>query len=111
ALAAATLAPAVTRASRACAPKVTIVGGKQQTTYCGPAKATVHYDGKTIAYAGGTCSEASGFFSLYIGTRIAGGSSKHLFYAFGSVRKDGTYSPKDFVDGFQLARGSYSLHT
>jgi hypothetical protein len=94
-----------------CTPKHTTIGGKPATIECGPATATVHYAGKTITYSGGTCKKQAGFYSLYIGTKITGGTSKHLFFAFGSVTKDGTYTPAKFVDGFQLADGAYSLHT
>jgi hypothetical protein len=84
----------------ACTPRHTTVRGHPAVVECGPATATVRYAGKTFTFSGGTCSKV-GFWNVYIGTRVTGGASKNLFFAFGSVKKDGTYTQHDFEVGFQ----------
>jgi hypothetical protein len=92
-----------------CTPRSTTVGGKPAKILCGPAKATVQYGGKTYRFAGGTCSKI-GFWNLYIGTKVTGGASPHLFFAFGEVKRDGTYPLSKFEVGFQEKGVAYDLH-
>ena len=93
----------------ACTPKPTTVGGKPAKILCGPARATVQYGGKTYKFSGGTCSKV-GFWNLYIGTKVTGGASPHLFFAFGEVKRDGTYPLSKFEAGFQEKGVAYDLH-
>ena len=53
-----------------CAPGVKTVDGASARTFCGPAKATVRLNGKTITYRGGSCSTSVGLFSLNLGTVV-----------------------------------------
>ena len=43
-----------------CAPGVKTIAGASARTFCGPAKATVKLNGKTISYKDGTCSTSLG---------------------------------------------------
>jgi uncharacterized repeat protein (TIGR01451 family) len=103
------------RAARAtCKPKRTTVNGHPATVECGPAKATVQYGGKTFTFSGGTCKRTNApfpavAFSLYIGTKVTGGVSPHLFFAFGDIKRDGTYTPANLNVGFQEKGVAYSL--
>ena len=56
----------------ACTPGVKIIGGASARTFCGPARATVRLNGKTISYRGGVCSTGTGLFSANIGTVVLG---------------------------------------
>jgi hypothetical protein len=96
---------------QACTPKNTTVNGHPAQIECGPAKATVHYGATTMTYTGGTCTQTGTIFSLYIGTRVTGASSTHLFFAFGSVSKDGSYDVGKFSVGFQGDGFAHDLHT
>ena len=44
------------QSAAACVPGVKKISGVSARTFCGPAKATVRVNGKTISYSGGTCS-------------------------------------------------------
>lgn len=101
-------------AEAACTPKRTTVNGHPATVECGPAKATVHYGGKTFTFSAGTCKRTNApfpavAFSLYIGTKVTVGASPHLFFAFGDIRRDGTYTPANLNVGFQEKGVAYSL--
>jgi len=55
-----------------CTPGVKTITGASARTFCGPARATVTLNGKTISYRGGVCSTSIGLFSLNIGTVVLG---------------------------------------
>ena len=71
---AAAAAPSAAARTAACAPGVRTVDGSPARVFCGPAKATVHAGGKTIAFTGGLCERSGGMYVLNIGTFFAGGS-------------------------------------
>jgi hypothetical protein len=52
------------------------VNGVTERTFCGPAKATVHYGTKTLSFSGGDCMNTSKYVSLNIGTVVLGTTSK-----------------------------------
>jgi hypothetical protein len=56
----------------ACVPGIKTIDGVSARTFCGPAKATVKMNGKTISYSGGKCSRSLGLFSINIGTVVLG---------------------------------------
>jgi hypothetical protein len=56
----------------ACVPGVKKINGVSARTFCGPARATVKMNGKTISYSGGNCSKSLGLFSVNIGTVVLG---------------------------------------
>ncbi|MFL6013952.1 MAG: hypothetical protein ACJ74P_06630 [Gaiellaceae bacterium] len=55
-----------------CTPGTKKIGGAPARTFCGPAKAAVKLNGKTISYKGGSCSTSIGLFSVNIGTVVLG---------------------------------------
>ena len=55
-----------------CVAGMTKVAGVQARTFCGPAKATVHLNGKTVAYKGGQCSTSPAGWTINIGTVVLG---------------------------------------
>ena len=108
AAAAATLtAAAPTRA--ACTPGVSKIGGFQNRTFCGPAKATVHVAGKTLTFTGGQCAISMGFWTVNIGTIELGQPRKTKSYFGIALTKpshaDGTYRNVTF--GFNVPGKSY----
>lgn len=56
----------------ACVAGVKKINGVSARTFCGPAKASVKLNGKTISYKGGECSKSIGLFSVNIGTVVLG---------------------------------------
>lgn len=71
-LAASVGASGAVRAADACVPGVKKINGVSARTFCGPAKATVKMNGKTISYSGGECSKGAGLLALNIGTVVVG---------------------------------------
>ena len=55
-----------------CTPGTKKIGGAPARTFCGPAKATVTLNGKTVSYKGGICSTSIGLFTVNIGTVVLG---------------------------------------
>jgi hypothetical protein len=55
-----------------CTPGTKTIGGASARTFCGPARATVTLNGKTVSYRGGSCSTSIGLFSVNIGTVVLG---------------------------------------
>jgi hypothetical protein len=86
ALTATALASGSPRAAAACTPGVHKIGGVNARTFCGPAKASVHLNGKTITYKNGECSKSIGLFSVNIGTIVLG-SLKNKPEYFGVTAK------------------------
>lgn len=56
------------------------INGVSARTFCGPAKATVHVNGKTVFYKGGECSKSSFGWSINIGTVVIGSAKKKPEY-------------------------------
>ena len=77
-LAASTVAVAAPTASSrtSCTPGVTSVGGVQARVFCGPAKAKIHVNGKTLSFGGGDCERTSKYVSVNIGTVVLGQTTK-----------------------------------
>jgi hypothetical protein len=94
-------------ARSACTPKSVTVRGHPGVIECGPAKATIRFNGKTLRYEGGACKALGVTLSLYIGTHVTGGSSDHLFYMYLSKRSATTYAPSTGLVGIQLGYASY----
>jgi hypothetical protein len=63
-------AAAPTRAE--CTPGRSTIGGHSAMTFCGPAKATVKVKGKTYTFTGGSCTKASRYVNVNIGTVVLG---------------------------------------
>ena len=59
-----------------CVAGVKKINGVSARTFCGPAKATIRINGKTIAYKGGQCSKSSFGWSINIGTVVLGPLAK-----------------------------------
>ena len=64
----------------ACVPGVKKLNGVSARTFCGPAKATVHVNGKTVFFKGGECSKSSFGWSINIGTVVLGSLGKKPEY-------------------------------
>jgi hypothetical protein len=60
------------QSASACVAGVKKINGVSARTFCGPAKATVHINGKTVFYKGGECSKSSFGWSINIGTVVLG---------------------------------------
>ena len=77
-----------------CHPGVKLVNGLTERTFCGPARATVHFRKKTISFRNGDC-EGSSLFTINIGTTVLGVTSKpkpkYLGITVLSAPSDGTY--------------------
>ena len=71
-LSATVLASGAVASATACVPGVKAINGISARTFCGPAKATVKLNGRTVSYAGGACSTSIGLFSVNIGTVVLG---------------------------------------
>lgn len=72
AFAASAFASSSPHAAAGCTPGLHKIGGVNARTFCGPAKASVHLGGKTVAYKNGECSKSIGLFSVNIGTVVHG---------------------------------------
>jgi hypothetical protein len=55
-----------------CVAGMTKVAGVQARTFCGPARATVHLNGKTVIFEGGQCSTGPAGWTVNIGTVVLG---------------------------------------
>ena len=87
---AATAAASPERAS-ACVAGVKKINGVSARTFCGPATATVHINGKTILYKGGQCSKSSFGWSINIGTVVLGSlAKKPEYFGITAASKPGT---------------------
>lgn len=96
---------------------VATVGGATVHVYCGPAKATVKFGGKTVAFTGGNCGVAKGLglqgWALGIGKyTVAPAKPKFKYFGVawvGPSPKAGTYKKGEFVVTFFLPGKSYTI--
>jgi hypothetical protein len=112
--------PAASRdaaAAQAPAPcKVITVGGATVHVYCGPAKATVKFGGKTLTFKGGRCGIAGGGgikgWGLGIG-KYTVPPAKPKFRYFGvayiGTVKAGTYKSGEFIVTFYVPGKTYTV--
>jgi hypothetical protein len=88
-----------------CTAGVRTSGGVTYRTFCGPARATVHFGGKTFRFTQGSCTRDSGTFSINIGTiTLPPGKPKYRYFGMTVFTgKDGTYANQavswQFPDG------------
>jgi hypothetical protein len=82
----ASAAPAGANAAT-CTPGVKTIAGASARTFCGPAKATVTLNGKTVSYKGGICSTSIGLFSINVGTVVVGTTMPNAPEYFGVAAK------------------------
>src|SRR5438067_2979192 len=83
--------------------RIHTVGGLRMSTYCGPARVTLHVGGKTYLIGGGFCYKTSTALAVAAGSTLAGNPIKNLSVR-GKVRlpfftintfaapRDGTYT-------------------
>jgi hypothetical protein len=96
ALCAVAAASAAARTAAACKPGVQKVGKVIYRVYCGPASASVKFEGKTYAFSNGSCVRAgiTKVFTLSIG-KLTLSKGKPRYSYFGvtvpSANHDGTY--------------------
>jgi hypothetical protein len=75
----------------ACVAGVKKINGVSARTFCGPAKATVRVNGKTVSYKGGECSKSSFGWSINIGTVVLGNlKNKPEYLGITAAAKAGT---------------------
>ena len=76
-----------------CVAGVKQINGVSARTFCGPAKATIHINGKTVFYKGGQCSKSSFGWSINIGTVVLGNlAKKPEYFGVTAQSKAGTQS-------------------
>src|SRR5438093_4319484 len=78
----------------ACTPGSKTIGGKTVVFFCGPAKATVRFAGKSIRYRNGECTKSGGMFTVNIGATIPGAPKQNYPYFGLTVEgtRAGTYA-------------------
>lgn len=103
---AATAAPA--GAKVACTPGVKSAGGVTQRTFCGPAKATVHYGSQTWSFSQGQCTK-SPYFTVNIGTVVLGMTSKPKPEYFGLTAQKSGGKWKAIAIAFDHAGKGYAV--
>jgi hypothetical protein len=93
ALTVAAAAFAAPQRASSCVAGVKKINGVSARTFCGPAKATVHINGKTVFYKGGACSKSSFGWSINIGTVVLGTlAKKPEYFGITTGAKAGTQS-------------------
>ena len=93
----------------ACTPGPRTIGGKMVVFFCGPAKATVRFAGKTIRYRNGECTKSGGMFTVNIGATVPG-AQKQKYPYFGLTvegTRSGTYARQNL--GFAYAGRVYAI--
>ena len=89
-LAVAASAPAA-GARTSCSAGVKTVNGLTERTFCGPAKATVHFGAKTFSFKGGNCAKSGPYYAVNVGTVVLGITTKPKPNYFGlDIGKPGT---------------------
>jgi hypothetical protein len=79
------------QSASSCVAGVKKINGVSARTFCGPAKATVHINGKTVFYKGGQCSKSSFGWSINIGTVVLGNlAKKPEYFGITAQPKSGT---------------------
>jgi hypothetical protein len=74
----------------ACVPGVKKINGVNARTFCGPAKAIVRIDGRTVVYKGGECSKSSFGWAINLGTVVLGNlSHKPEYFGIAANAKPG----------------------
>jgi hypothetical protein len=98
------LAPPAAARPTGCAAGVKSSGGLTERTFCGSAKATVHYGAQTLKFSNGDCTKTAQYISVNIGTVVLGTTTKPKPDYFGldvgrlpgstgkAAGKDGTYA-------------------
>ena len=82
------------QSAAACVAGVKKINGATARTFCGPAKARVQVNGKTITYKGGECSKSAFGWSINIGTVVIGTAPKKPDY-FGIAARPKAGSQRD----------------
>jgi hypothetical protein len=88
------------------------VGGATVVTYCGPAKVTFKFGGKTYFISGGSCSVSAGFWTLLAGRQtLPRATSKFTSFqaAFVGRPKARTYTKAEFTLSFQIPGADWVL--
>ncbi len=96
-------------ARTACTPGPKTIAGKTVVFFCGPAKATVRFAGKSIGYRNGECMNSGGMFTVNIGATIPG-AAKQKYPYFGltvDATRPGTYTRQNL--GFSYAGRVYAI--
>ena len=97
-------------ARASCTAGMKTVGGVSERTFCGPAKATVHYGSQTWTFSQGECAK-SPYFSVNIGTVVLGTSSKPKPDYFGLTAQKSGGSWKAIAVVFDHGGKGYPVRT
>ena len=100
-------------ARAACMPGAKTIAGKTVVFFCGPAKATVRFGGKTLTYSSGLCEKQAGMFTVNIGATIPGALRQKYPY-FGMTVEGthaGSYTRQNVVFVYQGTVYSVGQHT
>jgi hypothetical protein len=95
-------------ARESCTAGATTRAGVTYRTFCGPARATLHFGGKTYRFVGGSCDNSPSTFAINLGTiTLPPGKPKHRYFGMAVVAtRDGTY-PNQAV-GWQFPNGAHN---
>jgi hypothetical protein len=74
------------QSAASCVEGVKKIGGVPARTFCGPAKASVKLNSRTVSYANGSCSKSFAGFTINIGTVVLG-TTKNMPEYFGITVK------------------------
>jgi hypothetical protein len=95
-------------AGESCTAGVRTAGGVTYRTFCGKARATVHFGGKTYRFVGGSCDSTPSTFTINIGTiTLPPGKPKYRYFGMTVVTaKDGTFTNQ--AVGWQFPNGAHN---
>jgi len=83
----------------ACTPGIRKVGAVRFKVFCGPARATLRFQGKTYSFRNGSCTRTSRSLTIDVGVETLPHPPStepprtRWFGAFVAARRDGTYHP------------------
>ena len=108
AIAAALAVTAQAGARETCTAGVRTAGGVTYRTFCGPAKATLRFGGKTYLFTGGSCDSTTSTFTINLGTiTLPPGKPKYRYFGITVFTgKDGTFTNQ--AVGWQFPNGKHN---
>jgi hypothetical protein len=95
-------------ARESCTAGVKTTAGVTYRTFCGKAKATLHFGGKTYHFVGGSCDSTASAFTINLGTiTLPPGKPKYRYFGISVFTpKDGTFTNQ--AVGWQFPHGAHN---
>ncbi len=95
-------------ARESCTAGVRTSGSATYRTFCGNAKATLHFGGKTYLFVGGSCDSTASAFTINIGTiTLPPGKPKYRYFGITVfTAHDGTFTNQAI--GWQFPNGAHN---